>query len=131
MKSKIVQLLKIINSYKSTKELCELIDDIEIIDAMTVEAYRYDEDRASYIAQKYKDEIDFLWGDEIEQNNRPGRRRLITKYQQLLYLRHCLIRIASMIVLKQNDEEELLKYIFEDDDKIKSLLRKVIKKNNI
>lgn len=131
MKSKIVQLLKTINSYKSTKELCELINDIEIIDAMTVEACQYDEDKVSYIAKKYKDEIDFLWGDDIELNNRPGRRRLITKYQQLLYLRHCLIRIATMIVLKQNNEEELLKYIFEDDDKIKSLLRKVIKKNNI
>lgn len=128
MKSKIVQLLKIINSYKSTKELCELIDDIEIIEAMTIEVCQYDKDKVFDITQKYKDEIDFLRGNEIELNNSTGRRRFITKYQQLLYLRHCLIRIATIMVLKQNNKEELLKYIFEDDAKIKSILRKVIKR---
>lgn len=128
MESIIVQMLKKINSCKSISEFDELINDIQLIEIMIMDTYKYDEEKVSNIIEKYKNEIDFLRKNEISLKPQTSKNRCNTNIQQLLNLRRCLIRIATMRVLKESGEEIIVEHILEDDEKIIFLLEKTMKK---
>lgn len=109
----IMSLIKKIDEVKDSKEDAEYINDLFTIDNMINGMIPFDKNLIKKIIYKYKEDLDFLANLEkrlrsfqiVESNS------LINSYTQcLLNIRHSLIRVGIMRILKRKGKE-----LLEDD----------------
>ena len=109
----IISLIKKIDEVKDSKEDAEYINDLFTIDNMINGTKQFDKNLIENIVAKYKEELDFL--ENLEKRLRAFQRTECNSssysYKQwLLNIRHSLIRIGVMRILKRKGTK-----LFEDD----------------
>ena len=109
----IKSLIKKIDEVKDSKEDYEYINDLFTIDNMINGKMQFDKNLIENIIDKYKKELDFL--ENLEKRLRAFQRTEFNNssysYKQwLLNIRHSLIRIGVMRILKRKGTK-----LFEDD----------------
>lgn len=109
----IKSLIKKIDEVKDSKEDAEYINDLFTIDNMINGTMQFDKNLIENIIDKYKEELDFL--ENLEKRLRAFQRTEFNNssysYKQwLLNIRHSLIRIGVMRILKRKGTK-----LFEDD----------------
>lgn len=109
----IKSLIKKIEEVKDSKEDSEYINDLFTIDNMINGTIQFDKNLIENIIDKYKEELDFL--ENLEKRLRAFQRTEFNNssysYKQwLLNIRHSLIRIGVMRILKRKGTK-----LFEDD----------------
>lgn len=109
----IISLIKKIDEVKDSKEDAEYINDLFTIDNMINGTMQFDKNLIENIVAKYKEELDFL--ENLEKRLRAFQRTECNSssysYKQwLLNIRHSLIRIGVMRILKRKGTK-----LFEDD----------------
>lgn len=109
----IKSLIKKIEEVKDSKEDSEYINDLFTIDNMINGTIQFDKNLIENIIDKYKEELDFL--ENLEKRLRTFQRTEFNNssysYKQwLLNIRHSLIRIGVMRILKRKGTK-----LFEDD----------------
>lgn len=109
----IKSLIKKIDEVKDSKEDSEYINDLFTIDNMINGTMQFDKNLIENIIDKYKEELDFL--ENLEKRLRAFQRTEFNNssysYKQwLLNIRHSLIRIGVMRILKRKGTK-----LFEDD----------------
>ena len=109
----IKSLIKKIDEVKDSKEDSEYINDLFTIDNMINGTMQFDKNLIENIIDKYKEELDFL--ENLEKRLRAFQRTEFNNssysYKQwLLNIRHSLIRIGVMRILKRKSTK-----LFEDD----------------
>lgn len=109
----IKSLIKKIDEVKDSKEDAEYINDLFTIDNMINGTMQFDKSLIENIIDKYKEELDFL--ENLEKRLRAFQRTEFNNssysYKQwLLNIRHSLIRIGVMRILKRKGTK-----LFEDD----------------
>lgn len=109
----IKSLIKKIDEVKDSIEDSEYINDLFTIDNMINGTMQFDKNLIENIIDKYKEELDFL--ENLEKRLRAFQRTEFNNssysYKQwLLNIRHSLIRIGVMRILKRKGTK-----LFEDD----------------
>lgn len=109
----IKSLIKKIDEVKDSKEDSEYINDLFTIDNMINGTMQFDKNLIENIIDKYKEELDFL--ENLEKRLRAFQRTEFNNssysYKQwLLNIRHSLIRVGVMRILKRKGTK-----LFEDD----------------
>ena len=109
----IKSLIKKIDEVKDSKEDAEYINDLFTIENMINGTMQFDKNLIENIIDKYKEELDFL--ENLEKRLRAFQRTEFNNssysYKQwLLNIRHSLIRIGVMRILKRKGTK-----LFEDD----------------
>lgn len=109
----IKSLIKKIDEVKDSKEDAEYINDLFTIDNMINGTMQFDKNLIENIIDKYKEELYFL--ENLEKRLRAFQRTEFNNssysYKQwLLNIRHSLIRIGVMRILKRKGTK-----LFEDD----------------
>lgn len=109
----IKSLIKKIDEVKDSKEDAEYINDLFTIDNIINGTMQFDKNLIENIIDKYKEELDFL--ENLEKRLRAFQRTEFNNssysYKQwLLNIRHSLIRIGVMRILKRKGTK-----LFEDD----------------
>lgn len=109
-KNPIYKIIKSLEKYKDVKDDEELFNDICIIDGMLIGNIYYDSILVYTIMQKYKSELDYLFSLEnrlrsTQQNQETDPSKSIA--QNLCNLRHSLVRVEIMRILKRKGKEML------------------------
>lgn len=109
----IKSLIKKIDEVRDSKEDSEYINDLFTIDNMINGTMQFDKNLIENIIDKYKEELDFL--ENLEKRLRAFQRTEFNNssysYKQwLLNIRHSLIRVGVMRILKRKGTK-----LFEDD----------------
>ena len=121
----IYKILTELNKFKEYNEIAEVINDINLINNMILNyPINYSEYIVNNILDKYQNEIKFLRSLEIKYTHY-NNVMTVTEYQQLLNLRHCLIRIGILRVAKRKGKE-LGEEIIKDDRVVYNLIIKLI-----
>ena len=123
----IYEIISIINKEKETKEDFEYINDFNIINDMIIGNLPYDKAEVDKIKNKYEEEFNDLLNLEIKLRNYSRDYVVYTIKQDLLNVRHSLIRVGINRTLKKMGKE-MLKYDLIDNndrnvyDKFKKIL---------
>ena len=121
----IYKILTELNKFKEYNEIAEVINDINLLNNMIANyPINYSEYIVNNILDKYKNEINFLRSIEIKYTH-SNNVMIVTEYQQLLNLRHCLIRIGILRVAKRKGKE-LGEEIIKDNSIVYNILIKLI-----
>ena len=121
----IYKILTELNKFKEYNEIAEVINDINLLNNMILNyPINYSEYIVNNILDKYQNEIKFLRSLEIKYTH-SNNVMTVTEYQQLLNLRHCLIRIGILRVAKRKGKE-LGEEIIKDDRVVYNLIIKLI-----
>ena len=121
----IYKILTELNKFKEYNEIAEVINDINLLNNMIANyPINYSEYIVNNILDKYKNEINFLRSIEIKYTH-SNNVMIVTEYQQLLNLRHCLIRIGILRVAKRKGKE-LGEEIIKDNSVVYNILIKLI-----
>lgn len=129
----IYKVIKTLEKYKDTKEDEELLNDIYIVDSMIKRERSYDEKVINDIIQKYSLEFNYL--ENLERNLRGFQQNSETSsnksiYQYLLNIRHSLVRVGVMRILKRKGKEMLEDVLInKDNDILNSSFEKIMEQN--
>lgn len=109
----IYKIIKELEKYKDTKDDKEILNDINTIDRIIVGIITYNAEIVSNIRKKYQSELQFL--SNLEQTLRSFQINKNTSSdksneQYLLNIRHALVRVQVMRILKRK-----VKNIAEED----------------
>lgn len=101
----IYKIIEELEKYKETKEDIDILNDIDIINDMINNIIEYNELRVNDILNKYQDELQILYNLErtlrsfqINESTISDRSHM----QYLLNIRHSLVRVQVMRILKRN-----------------------------
>lgn len=129
----IYKVIKTLEKYKDAKEDEELLNDIYTVDSMIKRERSYDEKVINYIIQKYSLELNYL--ENLERNLRGFQQNSETSsnksiYQYLLNIRHSLVRVGVMRILKRKGKEMLEDVLInKDNDILNSSFEKIMEQN--
>lgn len=129
----IYKVIKTLEKYKDAKEDEELLNDIYTVDSMIKRERSYDEKVINDIIKKYSLEFNYL--ENLERNLRGFQQNSETSsnksiYQYLLNIRHSLVRVGVMRILKRKGKEMLEDVLInKDNDILNSSFEKIMEQN--
>lgn len=113
----IYEIISIIDKEKETTEDLEYINDFKIINDMIIGNSPYDKAEVDRIKNKYKEEFNDLLNLEIKLRNYSRNYVVYTIKQDLLNVRHSLIRVGINRTLEKMGKEMLKYDLIDNNDK--------------
>ena len=103
----IYKIIEIIDKEKETKEDLEYIDDFCTINNMIIGRIPYSRGKVDEIKLKYEKEFNYLLNLEVTLRNYQRKNVVYTQEQDLLSVRHSLIRVGIKKILEKRGKEML------------------------
>lgn len=103
----IYKIIEIIDKEKETKEDLEYIDDFCTINNMIIRRIPYSKGKVDEIKLKYEKEFNYLLNLEVTLRNYQRKNVVYTQEQDLLSVRHSLIRVGIKKTLEKRGKKML------------------------
>lgn len=103
----IYKIIDMIDKEKETKEDLEYIDDFWTINNMIIGIIPYSREKVDEIKLKYEKEFNYLLNLELTLRNYQRKNIVYTQEQDLLSVRHSLIRVGIKKTLEKRGKEML------------------------